>query len=257
MPAPRFGVADRPGDILDGAGRWLAAELGWRWVKSRRDVDIRHGSRVLRLGLQSSTWSRSGVATWVSARVTVLDTGLTRWRKAWPESTVFPPSASPARPCVYSSLLINVEGDLADVECSGLPRTFPAPRMPGLDEFAAGFRVRVLPVLDLFKSPRLVAQEMPDSWLSMVDCGTIEWALTSDDRDAAALLLKRHLERPLRDEQSRGPLLERFRRGWELAPGRDGLPQVLAWATEPLGWLARVHDLLDPATLSESLPPPP
>jgi hypothetical protein len=79
MPAPRFGVADRPGDILDGAGRWLAAELGWRWVKSRRDVEIRHGSRMLRLGLQASKWNRPGNATSVNTRVTVFDDDLTRW----------------------------------------------------------------------------------------------------------------------------------------------------------------------------------
>lgn len=256
MPAPRSGDEDRPSDILDGAGRWLADELGWRWVKSRQHVEIRHASRVLRLVLQASKWNRRGVFTWAHTRVAVLDDELKGWRKAAPESTVFTPSAMPSWPTAYNSLLINIDGDLADVECSGLPsgRLPPPAGRPDLDEFAAGFRARVLPILDLFESPDLVARELPDSWMRMVDCGTIEWALSKDDPGAAALLLTRRLGRPLRDGQSRVPILDRFRRGWELAPDRGELPQPVLWATESLGWLARVHDLLDPAELPKLLP---
>ena len=82
MAGPRFTVDDRPADILNGTGRWLAAELGWRWVKSWRTAEARRGPLVLRLILQSSTWSRAGVATWVSARVSILDDDLRAWRVA-------------------------------------------------------------------------------------------------------------------------------------------------------------------------------
>src|SRR5215472_6512706 len=69
MPAPRFGVTDRPGDIVDHSGRWLAEQLDWRWIKTRRDVEVRAGRQVHRVGLHPSKWSRAGVATWVSTRV--------------------------------------------------------------------------------------------------------------------------------------------------------------------------------------------
>src|SRR5215475_10575717 len=53
-------VEDRPKDILDAAGRWLADELGWHWFKSRHDVETRQASQVLRLHLQPSKWNAKG-----------------------------------------------------------------------------------------------------------------------------------------------------------------------------------------------------
>jgi hypothetical protein len=108
MPAPRFGVTDRPGDIVDRSGQWLAGQLGWRWVKSRRDVEVRAGRQVRRLGLQPWKWNRAGVATWVSAHVTVLDEDLRAWREVHPASTVLPVPQYPVQPHVYNTLLINV-----------------------------------------------------------------------------------------------------------------------------------------------------
>jgi hypothetical protein len=150
-------------------------------------------------------------------------------------------------------MLINVDLDLAEVECSGLPQGFPAPRAMRLDDFAAAFGERVLPVLDLFRSPALVARELPVSWLSMVAEGTVEWALACEDRDAAALLLCRHMQRPLKGKQRWEDRIRHYRRGWEIAPGRGGLPSpaVLMYSTSSLGWLARVHDLPGPETFRE------
>jgi len=255
MSAPPFDVRERPGDIVDRSGRWLAEQLGWRWLKSRRDVEVRAGRQVRRLGLQSSTWNRAGVATWVSTRVMVLDADLTAWRHAHPASFAWSaPDAVP--PHAYNTLLINVERDLAEIECSGLPQRIPAPRAMGPAEFAAAFQERVIPVLDLFQSPSRVARELPVWWLGMVTYGTIEWALACGDQDAAALLLRRHLERPLRGSQQWEQRFESFRRGWEAAPGRDGLPGpgMDVYSTESLGWLARVHDLDDPETFAEPAP---
>jgi hypothetical protein len=256
MPAPRFGVTDRPGDILDLTGRWLAEQLGWRWVKSRRDLEVQAGRQVRRLGLQPSRWNRAGVATRVSTRVIVLDEELGAWRTAYPAGTVLPVSKHPVRLYVYNTLLINVDPGLAEVECSGLPQGFPAPRAMRLDDFAAAFRERVLPVLDLFQSPALVARELPVSWLSMVAEGTVEWALACEDYDAAALLLRRHMERPLEGKQRWKDRIRHYRRGWEIAPGRDGLPSSvdLVYSTLSLGWLARVHDLPGPETFREPAP---
>jgi hypothetical protein len=249
VPAPRFTADDRPADILDGTGRWLAAELGWRWVKSRHTAEIRDGPLVLRLILQSSTWSRAGVATWVSARISVLDDDLRAWRLAQADETVVP--ASRALPFACNTMLPSVEPGLESLECSGLPQQPLAARTIGTSEFAAGFRELILPVLRLFRSPRLLATGLPDSWLMTVDSGTIEQALAQDDRESAALLMRRHMERPLRGHQTWRDRIGGFRHGWGNAPGRDQSPQH---GTGALGWLARVHDLPGPATFREPRP---
>ena len=140
MLAPRFTVDDRPADILNGTGKWLAAELGWQWVKSRRTAEARDGKLVLRLILQSSTWSRAGVATWVSARVSVLDDDLRAWRLARPDETVFP--VGRVLPFACNTMLSSVEPGLQTLECSGLPQQPPAPRTISTSEFATQFRER-------------------------------------------------------------------------------------------------------------------
>lgn len=247
MPAPQFGVADRPRDIIDGSGRWLAEQFGWRWVKSRGQVEFRDGPQLLQLGLQSSRYSRVGLATWVYTRVTVSDDDLPRWRAAHPQATLFPSPADQPRRFVYNSLMINVVRDLDEIECSGL-----RPRPLGLGEFAAAFGQRVLPVLRLFRSPDLAAPGLPVSWLGMIGCETVEWALARDDPGAAALLIRRHMQRPLRGQQTWRGRIEHFRRGWEIAPDRTGLAQsALPFSTEALGWLARVHGLADPREFRE------
>lgn len=98
--------------------------------------------------------------------------------------------------------------------------------LAGLGEAgAARFRDRVLPVLGLFRSSRVLASEMPGSWLMTVDSGTIEQALARNDRHSAALLIRRHMERPLRGHQTWPDRIGGFRHGWESESGRDRPPQ--------------------------------
>jgi hypothetical protein len=99
---------------------------GWQWVKSRRTAEAQEGPLVVRLILQSSTWSRAGVATWVSARVSVLDGDLRAWRLSRPDETVFP--VGRVLPFACNSMLASVEPGLQTLECSGLPQQPPAPR---------------------------------------------------------------------------------------------------------------------------------
>ncbi len=206
---------------------------------------------MLRLTLQSSTWSRAGVATWVRARVSVLDNDLRAWRLARPHETVFP--GSRLLPLACNTMLESTEPGLGRLECSGLPQQPPAPRVIGLDEFIAGFRSRVLPVLGLFRSSRLIATDLPDSWLMTVDSGTVEQALARDDRESAALMTRRYMERPLRGEQTWAYRIGGFRNGWENAPGPGRPPQH---GTAALGWLARIHNLPGPGTFPEPRPEP-
>jgi hypothetical protein len=182
--------------------------------------------------LQSSTWSRAGLATWVSARVSVLDDDLRAWRLARPDETVFP--ASRVLPFACNTMLFSVEPGLQTLECSGLPQPPPAPRTISTSEFAARFRERVLPVLGLFGSSHLLASEMPDSWLMTVDSGTVEQALARKDRESAAALIRRHMERPLRGHQTWPDRIGGFRQGWDGTPGSTQPPQH---GTPALGWL--------------------
>ena len=80
--------------------------------------------------------------------------------------------------------------------------------------------------------------------------------LAGEHQDAAALLLRRHMQRPLKGVQRWEQRVGSFRRGWEIAPGREGIssPAVVMYATESLGWLARLHDLPGPETFREPAP---
>lgn len=243
MRAPQFSSNERPADIMDAAGRWLAAESGWRWVASRHTAEILDGTLTLRLILQSSTWSRAGVATWVRLRISVLDSNLRSWRLARPRETVFPDSKLP--PLAFNTMLGSVEAELGNVECSGLHQEPPAPHAINLDEFVIGFHQRVLPVLNLFPSSSMLAKSLPDPWLTAVDSGLIEQALARDDIESAALLMRRYMERPLSGEQSWSDRIDGFSLGWEsaLSPGQP--PQ---YGVGALGWLAGSHGLPGPLT---------
>jgi hypothetical protein len=107
--------------------------------------------------------------------------------------------------------------------------------------------VRVLPVLGLFASSRLLASEMPDAWLMTIDSGTIQQALARNDRESAAALIRRHMERPLRGQHTWPCWIGGFRDGWETAPG--GRPAQ--YGTGALGWLSRVHHLPGPISFQE------
>ena len=76
-------------------------------------------------------------------------------------------------------------------------------------------------------------------------------------RFQAALLLRRHLERPLQGQQRWEQRMDSFRRGWEAAPGLLPGSAGLLYSTQSLGWLARVHDLPGPQTLQKPAPQAP
>jgi hypothetical protein len=184
--------------------------------------------------------------------VTVLDDELLAWRQARPAATVFPQSQ--AMPFACNTLLENVDRELGQLECSGLRQSIAALAKTSPRVFVAGFRERVVPVLDLFRAPRLVAEGLPERWLQMVDSGMIEYALARNDRESAATLIRRHVERPLRGAQTWPSRINGFRHGWETAPAPDPAPRL---AAAEMGWLSRVHHLPGPATFREPQPEPP
>ena len=140
---------------------------------------------------------------------------------------------------------------MGDVELSGLPQRQPAPSMISSAEFVVGFRDDVLPVLDFFESSRSLAGNLPDSWFAAIDSGMIEQALARNDLEPAAALIRKYMERPLKIAQTWPERIGIFRQGWEQALGLSQRPQHGAGA---LGWLARIHNLLSPASLREPGP---
>src|SRR3954452_21097526 len=78
----------------------------------------------------------------------------------------------------------------------------------------------------------------------MVGAGTIEGAIARAEPDAAALVLGRHMKRPLVGQQTWESRLSRFSDGWH-ADARPTVHEEL----QTIGWLSRQHDLVAPDTL--------
>ncbi len=135
---------------------------------------------------------------------------------------------------------------LVTVELSGLPQ-HPLV-MKNRATFAQLVDVTwstLLPTFQLFDSPAHVAHDLPTAWLGMIEARTIEWAIAMGDRDAATLLVRRHLERPLRGKQTWETRLRLFTEGFET----EELNGINLHGERALGWLSRAHDLVEPSTI--------
>jgi len=219
---PVSGPTDKPADVLDRAGRWLAESLdGFRWVTSSRELRRRDGVDV-RLHLQPSRYSSAGGAVWATPRLAISD-GQRR---------------------VFNSMLVNLSPRWISVECSGAPHAPVESQAISLPDFLTDLQHHVLPVVELFHDPAEAAASLPSQWLGMVGAGTIEWAIAHDEPDAAALLVRRHMERPLVGQQTWESRLSRFSDGWH-ADARPAAHEEM----QTLGWLSRQHDLVAPDTL--------
>jgi hypothetical protein len=91
---------------------------------------------------------------------------------------------------------------------------------------------------------------------------TIEWVVATEGRDAAASLLRRLIDASaLLSEQellrgrsrdlAKARLVRRFREGWDAGPARRGLEAVQGNELAQLGWVSRVHELVEPDSLAE------
>lgn len=248
---PTFSANAKPAAILDGAGRWLSDELGFRWVKSRQALERRRGDQIQELSLQPSKWNRAGIGTWVSPRVSVFDTQLSEWRAANPEATVSVAGGGRYAGLVYTTLLINVLPELAQVELSGL-------QQPWCETSLATFRPAVpndiLPVVELFAAPDSLPTLLPEAWVGMAEASTLEWLIATAGLKQASDLLRRHIETSRTDrvkEAADGRARVRaFQRGWEALPNAEGRESVRDNLLAQLGWLSRVHGLVDPRSLT-------
>jgi hypothetical protein len=78
--------------------------------------------------------------------------------------------------------------------------------------------------------------------------GTVEEALNRNDRESAALLVRRYVERPLRGDETWADRAEGFRAGWDTAYDPGEPPQH---GSPALGWLSRIHHLPVPDRFEE------
>ena len=253
MLSPTFAATDRPSFIVDAFGGWLSTEMdGFRWIKSRRVLARSALTQRHEVALQTSTWSRAGVGTWVSPRVSVFDDRLAKWRLADPSVSAFA-DAEIEPPCVYSSLLVNAVSSFVSVDLSGLPQP---PELKGASqaEFVTYVADVVVPVLDAFNEAASLVAALPESWLSMIGAGTVEWALACGDADAATELIRRSIGQPLRAQQRLDERIGHFRHGWELAEQGLRPERQPPFGFEAFGWLASTHDLLTPDDLGAREP---
>jgi hypothetical protein len=160
--APIFDDHEPPAVIVAAAGQWLAERIGGgtRYVKSRREVVRRVGGQRHGITLQTSSWSRTEVGTWVSPRIWVTDPNVAAGQDQRTLTGLFSTGGY-----IFSTLIINL--DLPNsVELFG-PLRITEPRPPlSLPEFWAVLQEEILPNLALFVgAPGVAMEQLPDRWL--------------------------------------------------------------------------------------------
>ncbi len=191
---PKFTQSDTPREIVNGAGKWLAAELGsgFRWVPSPRTLKAQVApGRTIEVMFRPSHWNYSGVLTVAGIRLTVRDRSLAKWRRGRGRnySGLITETGGDV---AWSQELSNLYMDLGDVELYGeIERNSPHPvSFLKLTELLDAFQKRILPKLLLFDSPARIAKGLPDIWLA--DAGPlIDWATSLGDEDSARLISTR------------------------------------------------------------------
>jgi hypothetical protein len=162
-------------------------------------------------------------------------------------------NAEVERQCAYTNLLVNAVSSFMSVDLSGLPQP---PELKGASqvEFVAYLTAVAVPVLDAFREPASLVAALPESWLSMVEAGTVEWALACGDADAATELIRRSIGQPVRGQQRLDERIGQFRHGWELAEKGLRPERQPPFGFEAFGWLAFSHNLLTPDDLGAREP---
>ena len=140
---------------------------------------------------------------------------------------------------------MNFLQECSEFEASGLPQLPDGPNAISLEEFLRCLTDHVLPVLDDFADPATVVSGLPATWWSEVDGKAVEWSLACGDRDSAAAMIHRHLERSLKGEQTAESRLAAFRAGWEAAHRGEKAANG-PYSIGAVGWLSGVHGLVEP-----------
>lgn len=185
---PVFSDSDRPASIINGAGRWLADQLGslYRWLPRPGVVQAVSGSLTVGFPLQGSSNNRTGESTTVRVQLLVEDEGLRGWQEQHPGL------CHRADGTLIATYLVNLIPSAVAVELYG-PLRQVEPRMLSLSDLAELLCTQVLPVLSCLDSPVQAVRGLPDRWWLEVN-GLVEWALSRDDPDSARQMIQRYLQ---------------------------------------------------------------
>src|SRR3954465_9742239 len=140
---PVSAPTDKPADVLDRAGRWLAEGLdGFRWVKSSRELRRSQDGVDVRLHMQPSRYSRAGGAVWATPRLAISDDRYDSWRQTAQRSPM------PGQGWVFNSMLVNLSPRWISVECSGSPDVPAESQAISLPDFLTDVQHHLLPVVE-------------------------------------------------------------------------------------------------------------
>lgn len=174
-------------------------------------------------------WNRAGIGTWATVRVTVRTKDLAPWRRSHPNDTLLAHDPD----LLWTNEFINVDKNLYFVELFGHLQDDSGVRHLSLLEMVDAARGLVLPVLDHFESPEVVADRLPDNWLVMA-APLVEWAICLGDQSSA----RRIAERMMRVHAQETTVFERGRASYHA-----GERPALGLGEDALGWLAARHRL--------------
>ena len=224
---PNFSPDQPPSVVVAAAGEWLAAQIGdgARYLRSKRDVVRKVAGRAAGIGLQTSSWSRTGQGTWISPRIWVTDAHVNAWQKEHPLAGLFTQGGY-----IFSTLIVNL-GLRGTVELVGPLRSAQPATTMSLPEFWATLAEDVLPTSRLlWGAPAAAAELLPDRWLGRPE-PLFWWAVAYGDKGAALTVLSRYF---LNQPRSR----EHFDAGRRLAGAGVQAPVPVSNVMIALGWSA-------------------
>ncbi|MFD9061148.1 hypothetical protein ACFVZ3_06460 [Kitasatospora purpeofusca] len=183
--------ARQSGDVIDAAGRWLVAQPaldGFTWIKSRRALEAKSGSRRETITVESSYRDRARQSiTFTAAAIAVTDTTLRAWRRENPDRTLVRSASVDGIVCAASLLDFGSGSsvNLAD----------PSRRLSRLDMVLEHLREHALPWFTSTADPRKLPASVPEvllrPWGFTADL--VEYLAVHDHLDDARALIMRAL----------------------------------------------------------------
>lgn len=227
---------EKPGEVLEAAGAWLAAHLeteGFSWSRTERRLQRAAGGRIEKIEFGTTTRNRKGQLIRLEPQyVRVLDEKLLEWRRAHPERVLG----------TVDEVLVEDRADEVLGYWFRIDLAEPAHRIENLEALLSRVRGVLIPWLAWTRDPESLASEVPDAMLRTVlrdrTPALVEWLISRDQQQSAQALVQRWFAL----HPSRVPI---FESGGQCA--RDGrIPEWYAEGNDDvartalaLGWTAQ------------------
>lgn len=187
---PTFSPAAAPAQLVHTAGDWLAdhMEPGTRYLRSKRDVVRQEGDRSVGLTLQTSTWSRAGVGTWVQPRIWARDQRVRVWEL---QRMAHGPRWDP-QGLIFSTLVLNLGAPIS-VELHGPLRSAQPSTTASFPEFWEQYQRDFAPRMQLFwGTPAQAVAVLPARWIEVSCESLFYWAAAYEDVPTMRLLIEHY-----------------------------------------------------------------